>query len=216
MAGFDLARAALHDADYQLSVSLFEECLTTMEPSADMYLDYADALMQCGRLLDSLDVYSLCSRYTLVSSDRLSRVVATFTEMLQASGIPREDAGVCGLGCAICEGVLVQPTTLGCGHTFCAACVVRDPSGVCRKCGAKVGTNLETNVLIKKVVERWFHTEARAARLREDGNRLCLGNKFDEAIAKYNAALELGELLMCCLLLPSSRHVYIVVCTLQS
>ncbi|XP_054275817.1 LON peptidase N-terminal domain and RING finger protein 3 [Macrosteles quadrilineatus] len=191
MAGFELARAALRDADYHLSVSLFEECLNTMEPSADIYLDYADALVQCGRLLDSLDVYSLCSRYTLVSADRLGRVVSTFTEMLQATGIPRED-GVCGLGCAICESVLVQPTTLGCGHTFCAGCVLRDTSGVCRKCGAKVGSSsLETNVLVKKVVERWFHTEAKAARLREEGNRLCVCNKFEEAIAKYNAALQL-------------------------
>lgn len=190
MAIVDLARAAYQDAEFQLSVSLFEQCLVVMEPSADLYLDYADALVQCGRLLDSLDVYSLCSRYTLVSVDRLRHVVTTFMEMLRASG-PKRSGECSALGCAACESVLVQPATLGCGHTFCAACVVR----MCRccECGAPVGPGAETNVLVKKVVERWFQTELKAAKLREEGNRLCQTNRFEEAIAKYNAAIDLGE-----------------------
>lgn len=191
MADVERARTAYHDADYTLSVSLYEECLANMDPSADIFLDYADALVQCGRLLDSLDVYSLCSRYTLVSTDRLKHVITTFMEMLVSSGVVCEP--VVGLGCGLCEGVLVTPVTLACGHTFCAGCLLRDRSGVCRRCGVPVGGGLETNVLVQKVVEKWFPQEVKAAKLREEGNRLCQSNKFDEAIVKYTAALELGE-----------------------
>ncbi|KAG8259917.1 hypothetical protein J6590_005054 [Homalodisca vitripennis] len=193
MALIDRARAAYHNADYNLAVSLFEECLATMEPSTEIYLDYAEALVQCGRLLDSLDVYSLCSRFTVVSSDRLKHVVSTFMELL-TKGRGCEDA-MCGLGCALCESVLDHPVTLTCGHTFCAACVVRDTAQQCAKCGARLGPTLETNVLVKKVVEKWFQTEIRAARLREEGNRLCQSSKFEEAIAKYDQALELVPIL---------------------
>lgn len=155
-----------------------------------MYLDYADALVQCGRLLDSLDVFALCSRYTSVSTDRLKHVVTTFMEMLTASGLCREDYHG-GLGCVTCEGVPVQPVTLTCGHTMCVGCVRNTKE--CRKCGVRVCGVPETNVLVKKMVESWFPAELRAARLREEGNKLCQGGKFEEAVAKYNAALDHGE-----------------------
>lgn len=189
MASVQRARAAYQDAQYMLSVSLFEECLADMKPSAEIYLDYADALVQCGRLLDSLDVFALCSRYTSVSTDRLKHVVTTFMEMLSASGLGRQDYG--GLGCVACEGVPVQPVTLGCGHTLCGGCA-RDTK-VCRKCNVRVCGVPETNVLVKKVVERWFGAELRAAWLREEGNKLCQGGKFEEAVTKYSAALDHGE-----------------------
>lgn len=184
MAEVDLARAAFHDAEYNLSVS---QCLA-MEPS--MYLDYADTLGQCGRVVDSLDVFSLCTRYSLVSVDRLRHVINTFMDMLTASA-PQKTSAAFGFGCAACESVLVQPVTLGCGHTFCAACVLRMCR--CRECDAPIDPGMETNVLIKKVVEKWFQTELKAAKLREEGNRLCQINRFEEAVAKYNAALDLGE-----------------------
>lgn len=190
------AEGAFNNGNYVL----YEKCLAEMEASTDLYLSYVDALAKCGRMLDSLDVYSLCSNVALVSSDRLRHLVTTFLDMVTTAvpgggdDVVNSSCGGTGLGCAICENVLCHPTTLPCGHTFCTQCVVRDQSGQCRACGHRPPTaRLETNVLVKNIVEKWFHSELVATRLREEGNKLCQNNQFEDALLKYNAAIETGK-----------------------
>lgn len=203
----DRARVAFDNTDYDLSVSLFEQCLATMEPTTDLYLEYANALVRCGRLLDSLDVYTVCSSTKTVSTDRLRHLVSAFMDTLTAASEDRKPSECSGLGCGACDGVLVQPVTLTCGHTFCASCVVRGCR--CRGCGASVPSKVpDTNVIIKKVVEKWFHAELKAVRLRENGNRLCQANRFEEAVAKYTAAIDIGEF---CTSLMLGPELYITV-----
>jgi hypothetical protein len=39
--------------------------------------------------------------------------------------------------CSACAGVLVEPVSLGCGHSACRKCLAKDLSQVCRKCGIR-------------------------------------------------------------------------------
>lgn len=195
------AKLALNNDNYVLAARLYEKCLTDMDASStELYLSYADALAKCGRTLDSLDVYSLCSNVALVSSDRIRHLVTTFLDMVTTAGLSH-GAGVvsCGFGCAICDNVLCQPTTLPCGHTFCTQCVVRDHQQQCRACGHKLPSNsrLETNVIAKNVTEKWFHSELVALRLREEGNKLCQNNQLEDALLKYNASIDTAPNHMC-------------------
>lgn len=194
----DEARGTLNNGNYVLPVRLYEKCLAEMDASPDLYLSYADALAKCGRMLDSLDVYSLCSNVALVSSDRLRHLVTTFLDMVTTAGLSQGASvvGCGGFGCAICDNVMCQPTTLQCGHTFCTLCVVRDRhTGQCRACGHKLSPNspLETNVIAKNVTEKWFHSELVASRLREEGNKLCQNNQLEDALLKYNEAINTGK-----------------------
>lgn len=189
------AKVEFDNGNYKLAVELYEKCLTEMELKTEIYLEYADALVKCGRLMDSLDVYALCSRIASVNNDRLKHVINTFMDMLTATGLHcvKTNRRFSGLGCAICESVLQHPVTLPCGHSFCMDCIVRDSSGFCRHCSCKIPNRLETNVMVKNIVEKWFESEKIAAKLREEGNNLCQQNKLEDAVAKYTAAIELGK-----------------------
>jgi len=97
--------------------------------------------------------------------------------------------------CRICEGILLQPVTIACGHTFCRGCLARDTSRSCRQCGPKIASAcmLQTNVLMKGLSEKWWPEDVRAARLREQGNELFQRNKIYAVLAKYGEALQIGE-----------------------
>ncbi|KAG8225846.1 hypothetical protein J437_LFUL004775 [Ladona fulva] len=97
--------------------------------------------------------------------------------------------------CPVCEGVLHQPVTASCGHTFCKKCLNNELGNLCVRCGHRlnVGWPLETNVLIKCLVEKWWSPELRAVQLRDEGNELFLRNQVEAALLKYDEAYRLGE-----------------------
>ena len=105
----------------------------------------------------------------------------------------------CCFGCCGCSGVLCNPVTLSCGHTFCKRCV-RHKEGIgysCSTCGQKHAftSPLVVSVVIAELVEKLWPNEVEAAKLRTNGNTLVEESKCEEALNKYDESVKLGETL---------------------
>ncbi|XP_046390456.1 LON peptidase N-terminal domain and RING finger protein 3 [Ischnura elegans] len=96
--------------------------------------------------------------------------------------------------CPCCEGVLYQPVTAACGHTFCRKCLTAESGKPCVRCGHRlnVAGPLETNVLIKSLVEKWWAPDLKAVQLRDEGNELFGRNQVESALQKYDEAVRLA------------------------
>ncbi|RZF46393.1 hypothetical protein LSTR_LSTR007926 [Laodelphax striatellus] len=92
------------------------------------------------------------------------------------------------LACHVCGCAFYRPVTLPCGHTFCKGCLQKDASKCCPDCGQKLPARLETNVLIKTLLEKWCPAQTSSSRLLEEGNRL-IKDHPEEAIVKFKDAL---------------------------
>ncbi|KAJ1525044.1 hypothetical protein ONE63_009890 [Megalurothrips usitatus] len=98
------------------------------------------------------------------------------------------------LTCPACDCVLQGPVTLACGHTSCRRCLAGlDGRLTCPKCPYRTapGVQVVTNVLVQRLVERWWGQELRAASLRDHGNALFHDGKVQDALRKYDEAVQL-------------------------
>jgi hypothetical protein len=187
--------------NYRLSAEIHEGCLKEKDGSVDLCCGYVNSLAKAGRLRETLDVFSY--RYRLqggndggfMTQEKIRHLATALLDTIIANTTGPSLSPARGFACRICDGILVQPVTTACGHTFCRRCVARDASTSCRQCGQKIvsGAMLVTNVLMKGLSEKWWADEVRAARLREEGDELFQRNEADQAMAKYGEALQIGE-----------------------
>lgn len=199
----DIAKDAFLNRNYGLAAEMYERCLKDRghHQSFEIYFGYGDSLAKSGRIREALDVYSQCYRLGNVSHDRLKHLASALLEIVggdpTVSSNRNNQQMENSFLCLICEGVLLQPVTTVCGHTFCRRCLLSDTSKACRKCGQRfVGSNLEnieTNILIKGLVEKWWSSEVEAAKIREEGNDFLQRNEVEAALAKFNEAALFGE-----------------------
>lgn len=163
--------------------------------NVDLALTYAESLCRCGKVREALDVYETCARVTEIAADRLKPLAASLLDTILNATSPcdvRTSPDVCV--CGVCDGVLVQPVTLPCGHTFCRRCLARDASRMCRRCGSRhPDASMETDILVKSLVEKLWPLELEAARLREEGNDLFQRSELESALEKYNQSLSIGK-----------------------
>lgn len=196
----DMTRDA-SSANYRLAGETCEKRLNERSSSVDLVFGYRNSLARCGRLREVSDILSHCCRLQsgnsggVVSQEKLRHLATSLVDAILANTEGPSSSPARGFACRICEGILLQPVTTPCGHTFCRRCLARDTSRNCRQCGQKIasGTMLQTNVLMKRLSEKWWPEEVRAARLREQGNELFERNEVDAALAKYGEALQIGE-----------------------
>lgn len=197
----EMGRDAFMSRNYRLATEIHEGCLKEKDTSVELNFGFGNSLTRCGRLREALDVFSHCSRLQsgndggFVTQEKLRHVATALLDAIIANTAGPSSSPARGFECRICEGILLQPVTTSCGHTFCRRCLARDASRSCRQCGQKIASGgiLETNVLMKGLSEKWWPEEVRAARLREEGNELFQRNEVDAAMAKYGEALQIGE-----------------------
>lgn len=60
-------------------------------------------------------------------------------------------------------------------------------------CGVKIAAVSETNVLVQRLVERWWPREAEASRARHEGDILVRKGHLGQALERYNLAVHLGK-----------------------
>ena len=105
----------------------------------------------------------------------------------------------CCFTCKMCDSLCNEPLTIPCGHTFCRTCLEKDP-GKCIRCGSVFDmksesiSTLKTNILLLKTIEKWFPKEAKAVKLKHQGNLSFSQKKFDTAARIYSKAIEEGKL----------------------
>ena len=187
----ELAKEAFASRNYGLAVEMYERCLKQQAPSFDILFGYGDSLARCGRLRDSIDIYSRCLALGNVPLDRLRHLVGSLLEDLSESSLGSRRRMNDSFACPSCEGTLYQPITTNCGHTFCKNCL--EPAKNCRVCGQKVDEVGETNVLVQRLVEKWWPREAEASRVRHEGDLLLGEGRIGQALERYNLAVHLGE-----------------------
>lgn len=175
----EMSTDAFAGRNYKLAMDVYEACLKESATSVELCFGYGNSLPRAGD----------------TPQDKFRRLASVLIDSIIANTVGPSSSPASGFACRICEGILLQPVTIACGHTFCRRCLTRDISRSCRQCGQKIasGCVLETNVLMKGLSEKWWPEEVRAARLREQGNELFQRNETDAALAKYGEALQIGE-----------------------
>ncbi|XP_073976071.1 LON peptidase N-terminal domain and RING finger protein 2 isoform X2 [Rhodnius prolixus] len=96
------------------------------------------------------------------------------------------------LSCPQCQWIPRRPVTLPCGHTSCRSCLLTNQHG-CPKCGSALPQRLETNVMVKAAVEKWWPKEAEKERVKEEAALLVRNHLLEQALDKYTTALQLGS-----------------------
>lgn len=209
----DLAKEQFANRNYVVAAEIFEQCLrerTTTPLGLDIYFGYGDSLSRVGRLTDAIDVYThICNQLgTFIPLDKLKHLTlgllesisqmsrrAQSTNLLSSGGSGAGDnTTVDLLCCPACEEVLKNPVTMPCGHTYCKHCSSMRTQ--CRVCGALMTSDdrgaHENDVLIKRLVEKWWHPELAAVEAIASAKDCCRRNLLDDALKHCNEALKKG------------------------
>lgn len=192
----ELAKEAFASRNYRLAVEMYERSLKQQAPSFEVLVGYGDSLAKCGRIRESIGVYSKCLAVGSVAPERLKHLANALLDELSGAAtttINFRRKIETSFACPLCEGTLCQPVTSNCGHTYCKNCV--EPGKSCRVCGQKIVTVSETNVLVQRLVEKWWPREAEASRARHEGDILMKEGHLGQALERYNLAVHLGEFL---------------------
>lgn len=93
--------------------------------------------------------------------------------------------------CSMCTHVLLHPVTMNCGHTFCRNCCYNETQcQVCDKRFLTHGDSLKQDVLISRLVEKWWMPYIQAKAVNDKTKTLLRQNAFDEALKSCNDSLE--------------------------
>ncbi|XP_034935450.1 LON peptidase N-terminal domain and RING finger protein 3 [Chelonus insularis] len=185
----DVAKEAFASHNYGLAVEMYERSLKQQSPNLEILIGYGDSLARCGRIRDSLNVFARCLTLEPLPAERLKHLISALLEDLNSS-MTTKRCPETSFSCPTCEGTLYQPITAGCGHTHCRNCY--DPVKCCRACGQKLGPIGETNVLVQRLVEKWWPREAEASRARHEGDLLLKDGHPAQALERYNLAIRLA------------------------
>ncbi|XP_014471249.1 PREDICTED: LON peptidase N-terminal domain and RING finger protein 3 [Dinoponera quadriceps] len=187
----ELAKETFTSRDYHLAAEMYERnSLKQQNTNYEVLLGYGDSLAKCGNIRDSVGIYSRCLAATSVPAEKLKHLATALLDDMAGSGPTSRRRIEASFACPLCEGTLCQPVTAGCGHTYCRNCV--DPAKNCRVCGLKIVTVGETNVLIQRLVERWWPREVEASRARHEGDILVRKGHLGQALERYNLAVHLA------------------------
>ncbi|XP_030065802.1 LON peptidase N-terminal domain and RING finger protein 3 isoform X2 [Microcaecilia unicolor] len=89
--------------------------------------------------------------------------------------------------CRQCQGVLYEPVSLPCGHTWCRRCLERESgSPRCRRCG-QPARHCRVNVVLSNLLAKCFPLQ-----LGQEGSALCGEKSWESALLKYNEAISLA------------------------
>lgn len=134
-----------------------------------------------------------------------------------------KDDAIDPLLCSICEDILKYPVTSICGHTFCRQCcfghtqcsecgqnftitsTTTSPNSslstfnvITTKKSAnmeleKYCVNFEQDILIRRLIEKWWEPQLRAAEMNDEAERYLENNLLEESLKCCNQSLEYGK-----------------------
>lgn len=93
--------------------------------------------------------------------------------------------------CPMCNDVLVSPVTVACGHTYCRDCIY-DQSH-CYVCGKPLqvyGNKFKQDVLIGRLIEKWWTPLLQARSHNNETDILLRQNALDQALKSCNDSLD--------------------------
>ncbi|XP_076467743.1 LON peptidase N-terminal domain and RING finger protein 3-like [Babylonia areolata] len=200
----DLARQAFSTNNFGLAADIFERTIQENGPQAELYLGLADSFARARQFTKAFDAYTNALRLGRVSHEKLKHLVTalieTLSEDVNKSGACSQHDSMkksCMFTCMLCRGIVNDPVTISCGHTFCRKCLERDSSKACKVCGIVHNrlkpSSICTNVVLSKLIHKWFPDSCRAAELKAEGNRFFEKKDFQSAITAYSEAIQLSD-----------------------
>ncbi|XP_069131502.1 LON peptidase N-terminal domain and RING finger protein 3-like [Argopecten irradians] len=209
----DLAKQAFSTNNFELAADVYERTIRENGPSAELYFGLADSFARSGHFERAFESYGSAFRLTnSVRPGALKHLVTALVDSVKQDSVV-EDAMMnknCIFTCVLCKGLLNEPVTIPCGHTYCRKCLEREQSKPCKKCGTVNHINvssIKTNVLLKQKIEVWFPSQCRALQLKSEGNVYFERRDFERAITLYNEAISLAP--NDHLLLSNRSHAYV-------
>ncbi|KAL2743147.1 LON peptidase N-terminal domain and RING finger protein 1 [Vespula maculifrons] len=177
---------------YRLAVEIYEKSLVRADRPATWYLASAILEELAGPTITSTAscIPSITSATTMMTSTTTTTSSTTMAISTSPS-MPLRRKIEFSFACPFCEGTLFEPVTTSCGHTFCRNCMETGKN--CRVCGQKILTVGQTNVLVQRLVEKWWPREAEASKARHEGDLLIKEGDLAQALDRYNLAVRLGE-----------------------
>ncbi|KAI5090085.1 LON peptidase N-terminal domain and RING finger protein 2 [Silurus meridionalis] len=212
----EVAEEACRAGDYELAVEIYSSQLSELhKPDRGLCLRKADALARAGRIAESLDSYCVAADLQRLRAEELRPLVESIARSLRAKEPPQPAAATCfdrdelddgggGLhaldmfSCRICRGLLSEPTTLVCGHTYCKRCLEDTVVHECMSCRASLSgsgctSGLRANVILSGLLDKWFEAESKCRRFWLEGESLWKKQELQGALEKYNQAVEIAS-----------------------
>jgi len=169
--------------------------------SLNMFLDYARSLYKEKQFLEAVSVLGMVSKlYKDLPMESVKNLVDSLLDSysVQASKV---SCYTDPWSCVYCSSVLEDPVTLICGHSCCKKCLLRDITGVCKKCKLKyvpidedpidVEPYIKVSIIISELATKYWARELRSVKLRGEGNILFQRSNVKESIEKYSEAINL-------------------------
>ncbi|XP_005112882.1 LON peptidase N-terminal domain and RING finger protein 3 [Aplysia californica] len=196
----DLAKEAFSTNNFGLAADIYERTIRENGPTSELFLGLADSFARGGQFSKAFNAYTNAYRYGKVTPEKLKHLVVglieTVKQDLSNSGPHEAKQQSCMFTCGVCRGLLADPVTVPCGHTFCRKCLEKDKSKTCELCSTvhyrmKL-RNLSSNVVLTSLIEKLFPSECRAAVLKKEGNGYFEKRDFRNAIDVYSKAIDIA------------------------
>lgn len=198
----DLAREAFRCSNYDLAVGIYDKLLSQHGHNMEWLIGKASSLAKQNRFNEAVNSMHYACRLgglqpcdlMIVVEPMIDYVTRIASKAVHAFKKKHVDLSSCG----ICLGILFEPITLPCGHSFCKDCLKEVKRlRTCQTCKAEhpylSPSKVQVNVTIRDGFEKYFVTEMKARRLKKDGNKFFKNGQFLEALERYSAALNLGK-----------------------
>ncbi|XP_045554890.1 LON peptidase N-terminal domain and RING finger protein 2 [Salmo salar] len=204
-----VAREAFGAGDFNLLADIYSSQLADLRhPDRSLCLLKADALSRAGRIADALDSYCTAANLDRLRPNELGslvdciahtlRVKECLKECTDSDGVSDDEHSLDLFSCRLCKCLLIEPTTLECGHTFCKPCIEDDGIKECELCRYKLNETsrelkpicFKVNIILSGLLGKWFCAESEARRCWLEGDRMRNERGFINALEKYNNALE--------------------------
>uniref|UniRef100_A0A8C8GQ48 Uncharacterized protein n=1 Tax=Oncorhynchus tshawytscha TaxID=74940 RepID=A0A8C8GQ48_ONCTS len=161
-----VAREAFVAGDFNLLAEIYSSQLADLRhPDRSLCLLKADALSRAGRVADALESYCTAANLDRLRPNELGslvdciahtlRVKECLKECTDSDGVFEDEHSLDLFSCRLCKCLLIEPTTLECGHTFCKPCIEDD-----------------VNVVLRGLLDKWFCAESEARRCWLEGDRM--------------------------------------------
>ena len=198
----DLAREAFSTNNFDLAAEIYERTIVENGPNSDLYLGLADSFARSRNFQKAFLAYTNAYRFGRITPEKLKHLVTglidTVKQDLSNTASGGDNKPSCMFSCGVCRGLLADPVTLPCGHTFCRKCMEKDKSKTCVLCSTSHYklklSKLKSNVVLSNLVQKLFPGECDVAALKKAGNELISLRKFTKAVDVYTKAIEKGEL----------------------
>ena len=196
----DLAHQAFSTNNFVLAAEIYERTIKEKGPHADLFLGLADSFARGGQFTKAFEAYTNAFRLGRVTPEKLKHLVTSLAESLSqdsssSGGQQCAMTRSCMFTCVLCRGLVNDPVTISCGHTFCRKCLERDRTKTCKVCGIVhyrlKPASIRTNVVFSNLIHKWFPDSCRAAELKVEGNTYFERRCFQRAIEFYSEAISL-------------------------